>query len=122
MKKYFRLDKDGFVVQLLSCETAPDDCVEADMELGPPPGGGYKFHYETRQWIEQSREQRLPILSIEAQARRRRLLMESDWTQIPNGPLTAEQQTAWATYRQELRDITAQPDYPFTIVWPTPPQ
>jgi hypothetical protein len=37
---------------------------------------------------------------------RSNLLKESDWTQMPDSPLTTEQQVAWATYRQQLRDIT----------------
>jgi hypothetical protein len=34
------------------------------------------------------------------------LLTDSDWTQMNDSPLTNEQKTAWATYRQELRDIS----------------
>ena len=34
------------------------------------------------------------------------LLADSDWTQMNDSPLTNEQKTAWATYRQELRDIS----------------
>jgi hypothetical protein len=49
------------------------------------------------------------------------LLYASDWTQIPNNPLTLEQQQAWATYRQALRNITLQSGYPFNVVFPTPP-
>ena len=33
-------------------------------------------------------------------------LQASDWTQLPDAPLTAEKKAEWATYRQELRDIT----------------
>lgn len=33
------------------------------------------------------------------------LLYESDWTQIPNNPLTPEYSAEWAVYRQELRDF-----------------
>lgn len=44
-------------------------------------------------------------------------LSACDWTQLPDCPLSNVQQTAWATYRQALRDITAQAD-PFTIAWP----
>jgi hypothetical protein len=51
---------------------------------------------------------------------RNRLLYESDWTQMPDVALLNK--TAWATYRQELRDITSQPGYPNNVVWPTPPQ
>ena len=34
------------------------------------------------------------------------LLTDSDWTQMNDSPLTNEAKTAWATYRQELRDIS----------------
>ena len=37
---------------------------------------------------------------------RNKLLADSDWTQINDSPLSNEDKTAWATYRQELRGIT----------------
>lgn len=48
-------------------------------------------------------------------------LQECDWTQLPDVPLTAEQKAEWVTYRQQLRDVTNQPD-PFNITWPVAPQ
>ena len=45
-------------------------------------------------------------------------LKDCDWTQIADS--TADK-TAWATYRQALRDITAQAGFPWTIDWPTQP-
>lgn len=33
-------------------------------------------------------------------------LKESDWTQMPDSPLTADQRSEWQMYRQQLRDIT----------------
>ena len=33
-------------------------------------------------------------------------LKMSDWTQVTDSPLTAEQRSAWQMYRQTLRDIT----------------
>ena len=51
------------------------------------------------------------------------LLATSDWTQLPGGPLTDEQKTAWDTYRDELRDYPAQSDRVSTLPeWPTPPE
>ena len=47
-------------------------------------------------------------------------LLSCDWTQLDDVPLTAEKKSEWQSYRQELRDITNQPD-PFNITWPTPP-
>jgi len=37
--------------------------------------------------------------------RRDNLLFQSDWTQLPDAPITSEEKAAWAKYRQELRDI-----------------
>ncbi|WP_137734043.1 tail fiber assembly protein [Pseudaquabacterium pictum] len=53
--------------------------------------------------------------------KRRNQLLASDWTQLPNAPLAAEQRAAWETYRQALRDITDQPGYPLSIDWPLKP-
>jgi hypothetical protein len=49
---------------------------------------------------------------------RTQLLKDSDWTQIADS--TADK-TAWATYRQALRDITGQAGFPWTITWPDAP-
>lgn len=51
---------------------------------------------------------------------RNRLLLESDWTQLPDSPITPEKKSEWQIYRQELRDVTTQPD-PKNIIWPTKP-
>jgi hypothetical protein len=81
------------------------------------PNGAYKFDYKTKQWIENQ-----DVAIAETIQKRNALLQQSDWTQIPNNPLTVEQQQKWAYYRQQLRDITSQSGYPFNVVWPTPPQ
>ena len=58
-----------------------------------------------------------------AQVRTKRngLLNQSDWTQLPDSPLSTAQKTAWAVYRQALRDITTQAD-PAAVVWPVVPR
>ena len=45
-------------------------------------------------------------------------LKDSDWTQITDA--TADK-TAWAIYRQALRDVTTQAGFPWTITWPDAP-
>ena len=52
------------------------------------------------------------------------LLGVSDWTQIPDSPLTTAKRAEWAIYRQALRDIPE--DYSSAtslddVVWPTKP-
>jgi len=52
--------------------------------------------------------------------RRNALLSESDWTQNADSPLSSEEKTAWAVYRQQLRDLPGTYDYQ-TVIWPISP-
>lgn len=60
-------------------------------------------------------------LAFDAREQRDFLLYQSDWTQASDSPLTDSQKTSWATYRQSLRDISGQSNFPTTITWPTKP-
>lgn len=51
--------------------------------------------------------------------KRQYLLSGSDWTQVPDAPVD---HTAWAVYRQELRDLPEHTPDPRYVVWPVPPQ
>jgi len=52
------------------------------------------------------------------------LLRESDWTQMPDCPLSEEIKNDWRVWRQQMRDITNTISYPleYTALLPTPPQ
>lgn len=58
-----------------------------------------------------------------ARGMRDSLLSSSDWTQIPDSPLTETKKAEWQVYRQELRDLFN--DFTYTniedVVWPTQP-
>ena len=55
-------------------------------------------------------------------AERNQRLIESDWTQIPDSPLSTEDKTSWATYRQSLRDLPNQPEFdPDDFEWQVEP-
>lgn len=56
--------------------------------------------------------------SEEARLERNKKLLESDWTQLPD---SIADKLAWVTYRQALRDITAQTEFPWNISWPVKP-
>lgn len=52
------------------------------------------------------------------------LLATSDWTQTADAPFTAAEKKKWATYRQELRDMTEtypDPKKASDITWPKAP-
>lgn len=63
-------------------------------------------------------EKRLLELSENARAERNSLLAQTDWTQIADSTVD---KSAWATYRQALRDVPQQPGFPYSVVWPNEP-
>jgi hypothetical protein len=62
---------------------------------------------------------------LQVRNQRNQLLAQSDWTQMADSPLTAEQKAAWAVYRQQLRDlptnISADIENWFDVVFPNCP-
>jgi hypothetical protein len=58
------------------------------------------------------------IASRNVRFERGKLLLQSDWTQLVDSPVDS---AAWATYRQELRDIPQQEGFPYEVVWPPEP-
>jgi hypothetical protein len=52
---------------------------------------------------------------------RNKLLADSDWTQLPDSPLSTSVKTEWATYRQALRDLTNNIDSNGEVTFPTEP-
>jgi len=81
---------------------------------------GYVEYFEPQPVIEITKEQIYTAIRY----KRDSLLQMSDWTQLPDSPLNAEQKALWADYRQDLRDITEMyPDVtdPNEVVWPTKP-
>jgi hypothetical protein len=65
--------------------------------------------YKNRKDAEESksvRQQRNSILSA------------CDWTQVADAPVDS---LAWANYRQALRDLPQQPEFPWNITWPSEP-
>lgn len=68
----------------------------------------------------------VPAISVDEQASNHRknrngMLRESDWSMLPDAPLTVSQKSAWEKYRQELRDVTDQPGFPIEFTWPVAP-
>ena len=56
---------------------------------------------------------------------RNNLLKHTDYTQFNDSPLSDEEKAAWATYRQELRDLMSNLDdldHVDEVTWPIEPQ
>jgi hypothetical protein len=67
---------------------------------------------------EQLEAERLEKAEEQARLKRDGLLKKSDWTQVSDAPVD---QSAWANYRQALRDLPEQEGFPQEVVWPNPP-
>ena len=81
---------------------------------------GYVEYFEPQPVVEITKDQ----IYTAVRAKRDYLLQDSDWTQMPDSPLSVDQKATWAEYRQDLRDITEMyPDVkdPNEVVWPTKP-
>jgi hypothetical protein len=83
------------------------------------------IYYQTWDFQDMTEEEK--ITSTEAKATEvRRLrkykLMECDWTQLPDIILSDEKKPEWLTYRQLLRDITQQFEFPWDVSWPISPE
>ena len=78
------------------------------------PDGVCVFDYTTKAWVVDE-TQAIEIGKIKRSA----LLSGCDWTQSSDSPLTTENKTLWATYRQALRDMTT--EMYLSNTFPTPP-
>jgi hypothetical protein len=141
MKNYIYFDTDG---KILRVSSQPPTGVLADepeslefdgnidltnsyvkngtvVALPPNLDPNLTFNYKTLVW-----EDKRTTFEKENSAvtKRAYLLADSDWTDTLSAKarLGDELYNQWQTYRQALRDITDQPEYPNNIVWPVAPQ
>ena len=59
---------------------------------------------------------------VEMRRMRDDMLKQSDWTQMPDSPLSDSDREAWATYRQALRDFPDTWSPAPTVDFPDPPE
>ena len=83
--------------------------------------GGY-VKRRTAEEIEAERALASLPTADEVRAQRDKLLLETDWTQVLDSPISAECREAFRVYRQALRDITEQAGFPDVIEWPVMPE
>jgi hypothetical protein len=72
---------------------------------------------EEATWAEEGPARAMAQLRTKRNAK----LVESDWTQYNDSPLTDEAKAEWAVHREELRDLPENTDDPVDPTWPTPP-
>lgn len=124
----------SFVIPIVPEDLIPFGYGVIQSTLKPRPGkyenvasDGYQKDELTGYWlevwktVEMTQEEKDVVDAEKAQAvrdERNKKLLDCDWTQLQDSPVD---KTAWSTYRQELRDVTTQPGFPWTVVWPLQP-
>lgn len=82
-----------------------------------------KWQVTGRQFADETERATAQAAAVEVKAgrvraERNRLIAASDWAVLPD---SSADKSAWAAYRQALRDVTEQPDFPESVEWPTAP-
>ncbi|WP_293372248.1 tail fiber assembly protein [Nevskia sp.] len=138
MTKYVVMDENGLAIGFYSSDVHGERLIEGspNPDTRIPPGAVEISDEMHAAWVSNTMGQRLvdgdlvaytrpvSIPSLAAVRRQRNaLLAGSDWTQLPDVPLSVETRAAWAAYRQDLRDVPATLSDPPTAAptWPTAP-
>ncbi len=108
------LDSTNWLIPGGCVETAPPTIT--DSQLAKWDGTGWVV--EDTPVVESDPETEPVAPEVSVRAERDNLLSTSDWTQVDDSPVD---KSAWATYRQLLRDVPSQAGFPNTITWPTKP-
>lgn len=78
--------------------------------------------FQTSEPVSRTSKVPIPMSSADSQRRQRdMMLFDSDWTVMPDSPLSETKIVEWKVYRQALRDIPLQPGFPDNIQWPVEP-
>lgn len=95
---------DPFVIPIYSDIDAPEMMAtkywDGNTWAQRSPRPGYYYYWANARWhLDEAR------LLTAIRDQRNEMLIACDWTQMPDAPLTEQQRTAWAIYRQSLRDV-----------------
>lgn len=80
--------------------------------------------YADQGWFVVGESPADPVQATEAELawdRAKQLLRDSDWSMLPDVPMTAGDKVLWIEYRRALREIRLQPRFPSDIQWPVAP-
>jgi len=108
------LDSNNWLIPAGCVQTTPPTITDSQFAKW----NGTEWVVEDTPAVESDPEPEPIAPEILVRAERDKLLMTSDWTQVDDSPVN---KSAWATYRQLLRDVPAQSGFPNSITWPTKP-
>lgn len=117
----------GFYDAVIHGENIPADAVEITADehrallAGQAAGKCIVVDAEGRPALGNLPEPATEDLAAAARNKRDRLIAETDYLLMPDYPIATAALDAIKAYRQALRDIPGQPDFPRLIDWPAKP-
>ena len=117
--KYSQLDKndvyvgkiDGVPGDIPNSWYAPNNlCVASE----PPTDEPGKWKHTNGTWEEYTQADKAQDIRQERDA----LISATDYMMMPDYPMSEADRDALRAYRQALRDVPEQPDFPNSVVWP----
>jgi hypothetical protein len=109
---------DGFAVVVSSPQPKVDYTQNITEKTPVLINGNWTQQWEVSTASPEQISARTEQKAVEVRQERNGLLAECDWTQLADSPVDHED---WAVYRQDLRDITTQPGFPWDVQWPETP-
>jgi hypothetical protein len=103
-----------------------EEIIEAGF-IGPYERPEFNPDIETQQWDSELGDWVTTPIPDEVfwerlRGQRNYMLATSDWSQLTDAPLTSAEKSAWAAYRQELRDLPENTEDPKEVTWPLQPE
>ena len=68
--------------------------------------------------LEAARETEYNLLAKTIRDKRDKLLANTDWSMMADVTMEEQKRESYRTYRQALRDITKQEDFPYSVIFP----
>lgn len=129
MSYFVYLNDGGWIVSKFETETEADNLVAANDDgvmskiAAPSDHDTVNYlNYIDGNFIAETQADIDAENLIEFRIERNKLLTSSDWTQLPDIPLSDSKKTEWQTYRQALRDMPSQEGFdPLNPTFPTEP-
>ena len=101
-----------------------DNVIVINGVLTARPSKFHTYDADSNQLVDGSDAEKIAEVLREVRNLRDFYLAASDWTQMPDSPLTTAKKAEWATYRQALRDMptsNASVTDKSEVTWPSKP-
>jgi hypothetical protein len=108
-----------FVVNII--QPTEIDTATQTSELGSPVFNAEANRWEATYTVRSYTEEETAQQALKMRQLRDKLLAETDWVTAKAFEAGTSVPTEWQVYRQALRDVPTQAEFPYAVTWPSKP-